>query len=406
MKVLIKNTLLLAGGVLLSLLLLFLFSQLPGRGSKDSPAYEKPDLDQVFISALSGSVYILRGSETLQALVGQNLLEGDILKVVDDAYCQVQFAQHGTATLNNNTLLRLQRFLNAQRDQEIRTEILMGSMLYKVNRGSEDRSFKVESEGVVYEITGTEFLILRDNDGTRLSVVEGSVLVQSLKNLWSALKTEAGKEVFLASGSQEAPMEQEISPSQQDTLEDLQGLSEISIVSGDEPVLIALRSDPPGADIYLEGLKVGQDHFEGLFQTGETLNFLLRKRGFQDGTLQVLTKAGENQLYRVELQPLGLQESLKMEWEIQSQQEPPEDQGEPYKELLEEARLKGESQERMLEEMDISMQNLEAQRDNLISELEQKEGREEALEDQLNQKESEISRLKDLIKQIQELADE
>jgi len=406
MNKLVKNILLLAGGITLSLLLLFLFSQLPGRGTDNQPVFETPHTDQVFISALSGSVYILRGSETLQALVGQSLMEGDILKVVDDAYCQVQFAQHGTATLNNNTLLRLQKFLNAQRDQDIRTEILMGSMLYRVNKGEEGRSFKVESEGVVYDVTGTEFLILRDGEGTRLSVTEGSVLIQSLKNLWSAVKTEAGREVFLSSGGQEAPQEQEISPRQQETMEELQGLSEISIVSGDEPVLIALRSDPPGADIYLEGLKVGQGHFEGLFQTGETLNFMIRKRGFQDGTLQVATAAGENRLYRVELQPLGLQDSLKKEWEYQSQQEEPEDQSEEIQALLDEYRKKEESQTRLLEEMEQRMTALESQRDNLKTTLDQQSEREENLETQLSDKENEITRLKSLIKQIQELADE
>jgi len=398
----IKNIALIAGGIALSLLLLFIYSQFITPQEKDKLSLISPDIDGVFISAFSGEVYILRDNDTLVAQVGQALLEGDILKVVDDAFCQVQFAQHGTATLNSNTLLKLQRFLNAAKDQDIQTEILMGSMFYRVNKEESGRNFQVESAGTIYEITGTEFLIERSSEGTRLSVTEGSVLVQSLQNLWSSLQTNAGQEVFVPL---EAPPESSvpISADSKHTIESLQGLSELVISQKENCVLIVVESDPQGGDIYLDGRKVGLNRFEGLFIPGQTLNFRIRKRGYHDGLLSVETQRNNNQLYRVELLPLPLSETLKEG--LVPKSSPSAEIRKEYENQLEQYKENLNQQLEELEEQKQQLQNQQNRLNNLREELEDYKNETADLQEQLGSRDEEINRLKDLITQIQALTE-
>jgi hypothetical protein len=41
----------------------------------------------------------------------------------------------------------------------------MGSMMYRVKKLDNNDDFEVESEGVLYDITGTEFLVVNSLDG-------------------------------------------------------------------------------------------------------------------------------------------------------------------------------------------------------------------------------------------------
>ena len=94
---------------------------------------------------------------------------------MDQSYCQIQFSDRGTAGLDSNTVMLMKKLVNAQKDMQIRTEVLMGSMLYRVNRLSENDEFQVESEGVLYDVKGTDFLVMRAADGVLLAVHEGTV---------------------------------------------------------------------------------------------------------------------------------------------------------------------------------------------------------------------------------------
>ncbi|MDA3852193.1 MAG: FecR domain-containing protein [Spirochaetaceae bacterium] len=392
MNTIAKNIILVVAGLLFALLLLFIYSQFITQG-RDNPEYFPLNREGVFVAALSGEVYILRENETIKAQLGQSLLEGDVLKVVDQSFCQIQFAQRGTATLNSNTLLRLQRFFNADKDMDIATEILMGSMLYRVNKTEDNQRFLIESEGAIYEITGTDFLITRSLDGTRLSVTEGSVLVRSNHDLWNPTYTESSEELFIPTGASEPQQFNSHSSGQSKLMEDLLEISEIYIKPEQpDPVMIQLETIPQGANIYLNGRKIGTSSFQGLFDPNLRLNFRVRKRGYADGLLVVETEGETNRLYRVELSPLRLQDSLRQQEEFPIQEDP-----------TEEIRLEYQGQ---LEQREEQLQRIELERQDLQEEIQQSQNRNDNLQQQLSSSTQEISRLKELILQIQQLADQ
>ena len=53
--------------------------------------------EEAFITAISGEVFILRDDSIIEAETGTALYAGDIIKVVDESFCQVQFSTVASA---------------------------------------------------------------------------------------------------------------------------------------------------------------------------------------------------------------------------------------------------------------------------------------------------------------------
>jgi outer membrane protein assembly factor BamB len=69
---------------------------------------------------------------------------------------------------------------------------------------------------------------------------------------------------------------------------------------------ISIRTDPPDADILLDGKPAGRGAFAQGFKVGQALAFTVRREGYADATLEVTVGKGEARDYEVKLEPKPL----------------------------------------------------------------------------------------------------
>ncbi|MDC7222479.1 MAG: FecR domain-containing protein [Spirochaetales bacterium] len=396
----LKYGLFLLGGAAIALLLLGLYSWLINPYEHFGEPEELPPVKisdkDVFITGISGEVYIIRNEKILSADVGDSLKEGDVLKVVDQSYCQIQFSDRGTAGLDSNTVLLMKKLVNAQKDMQIRTEVLMGSMLYRVKKLSENDQFEVESDGVLYDVKGTEFLVIRSADGTLLAVEEGTVHFTVDGEEREIPLVHTGEQVFVSQDDRTLAPVHPIGESASLRIESLKGIDKLSVQSDSLPVTVMLETSPSGADIYLDGRKIAQGLFSGLFDVGSELDFLIRKRGYRDKPFHLSVKAGEDKIYLVELEPADLEETINEVEEIQSFESILNRMRQIHEEELKAQKLRFESSldDRVTQLNALSDENLILEEDKI------------KLQNQLEQKNQEIMDLRTLMTQIQELSNQ
>ena len=397
----LKYGLFVLAGVAVALLFLGLYSWFidpyDGYGEPEELPPVNVSGKAVFITGISGEVYIIRNDRIITADIGDSLKEGDVLKVVDQSYCQIQFSDRGTAGLDSNTVMLMKKLVNAQKEMQIKTEVLMGSMLYRVKKLSESDQFEVESDGVLYEVKGTEFLVMRSKDGVLLAVEEGTVHYTVDGEERTEPLVETGEQVFIAQDDRSRTPVYPMGESASLRIDNLKRMNQISVEQGAWPVTVVLESSPAGADIYIEGRKIATGYFSGLFDVGSELNVLVRKRGYLDRTLHLAIKAGEDRIYLIKLEPSGLEETISEE----------EKSAESFEAILNRMRQQHEAEIEAqknqftaeINRKNASIRDLNNERESL---LEDKEELETALDDRTNQ----ITELRKLMTQIQELSNQ
>ncbi|MDC7221411.1 MAG: FecR domain-containing protein [Spirochaetales bacterium] len=396
----VKYGLILLAGAAFALILLGLYSWFidpyDGYGEPEDLPPVKISGKDVFITGISGEVYIIRNDRIINADIGDPLKEGDVLKVVDQSYCQIQFSDRGTAGLDSNTVMLMKKLVNAQKDMQIRTEVLMGSMLYRVNHLTETDEFKVEADGVLYDVKGTEFLVSSTADGTLLAVEEGLVHYTVDGEEYDEPLVATGEQVFITKDDRSDAKVYPMGESAALRVENLKGIDQLSTDSGSWPVTVVLETSPVGADIYLDGRKIATGLFSGLFNVGSELDFLVRKRGYVDETLHLVISQGDDKIYLVELEPADLETTMDESGSVESFEGILERMRQQYTIELEEAQTRFDRE--------ISRKNSEI--NSLAEEKTQLSRDKKDLEDQMEQKQEEVVELRKLMTQIQELSNQ
>lgn len=251
--------------------------------------------EEAIITALSGEVFILREDEIFEAETGTALLAGDIIKVVDESFCQIQFSTTASARLRSNSIVKIRQILNMSKTPDIKTEILTGTMLYKVNKLRNGEKLEVKSEDKIYSVKGTTFLVDRNSDGTLLIVDEGLVSVTKENNPTNPVETGAGQEYFAGNLSPITPSSKEMMAEKNDM--------KILDLAGEKGSLIRteLVTVPPDAQIYVNGYLSGQGSYKGIYPVGEEVIVLVRKRGYKDKVLTINSQSDME--YRIILDP-------------------------------------------------------------------------------------------------------
>jgi hypothetical protein len=390
-KKIINSFFFILAGVIISLLILGIYTRLltPLVDKEESqilPPLNLVDKD-VFITAITGEVFIIREEKIQTALIGDALFEGDVLKVVDQSYCQIQFADRGSAGLDSNTVMLMKKLVNAD-NFKIRTEVLMGSMMYRVKKLDNNDDFEVESEGVLYDITGTEFLVVNSLDGFLLAVKEGSVQVTSLSHGVQEMAVKDGEEIYLSKDEIVTPQVIPLGESASDRMVKLQGFKVIEALGN--PSIVTVTVNPVGAEIYVNGRKSGMGTFTGLFEGGTELEFLVRKQGYKDITVHHTVEIDKNKDILIQLIPSGLVETLDTRFI-------------PIESILNNKIAKQEQELSLLEEKYQSekenMDFLKSSSNSLVEEN-------KVLQDEIKKKNDEINKLKQLISQIGELTEQ
>ncbi|RKX78911.1 MAG: hypothetical protein DRP60_05045 [Spirochaetes bacterium] len=379
---------------------------------KDEQIPPLPEKQTAVITHVAGPVFVIRGEETIPASPGDELQPGDIVKVTDGAVAQVQLADRGSALLGSDSLVRFMKLTGADSKLDLRTEILTGSLSYKIEKLDDSESIIIEVDGTEYEVRGTEFIIEKTDDGSLLIVGEGEVRVSG---------NVIDGEVFV--GPEKQLFVQEDGEAAQ--VEDISGENKIRLASAapmtampfgfegaPKPVLVELVTDPPDSDIYIDGLKTGSGSFRSLLPEGTIVEVRVRRRGFKDYSFTL--NANSDQYIEIHLEPSGLDETM-----AEKKPENPEltrlraDYERRLSELNRsfadqsdsEASSKAEIERRYAQrEAEIAAEKAKREAE-LLAQLEMERAKGGVLETELADSQSENEKLKDLIKQIQELTD-
>lgn len=369
--------------------------------------------EEAFITAISGEVYILRDESILTAQIGEALFAGDIVKVVDDSFCQIQFSDVAAARIRSNTVIKIKNLFNLDKSVDIKTEILTGSMLYRVNKLSEGEKLEVKSEERIFSVRGTTFLVDRNSEGTYLIVDEGLIAVSVQDSSEESMSTAAGQELFIESGSEEENLS-DISSRNRQIINESEILK-ILTVEPEKEILVktGIVTIPGDAQIYVNGILSGKGNYTGLFPREEELTFLVRKRGYQDKVLSL--KAVTDLEYTVYLDPENTDsEALnterdrntedrnlnKLRRELESRNDRLQDVEKLILELKEknsQLESQNSSSENRFRRITDQIQELEQQREELTSEIDD-------LKRKLEESTAREDKLRELIKQIQDLS--
>jgi len=406
MKSLIKSVLLIASGILISLGLLYgysvLFKNAAGETSNESLSFMPIEPGDAIISQISGEVYIIREEKTMTPRPGDAVKEGDVIKVVDDSWCQIHIVGKATMRLRSNTLVRVQKLLSNNRDMDFRTELLTGSMIYKVDRLASTDNLEVVAQEKIYKVKGTEFYIEAFSvGGSRVVVREGKVAVldgTDSQNETLISTVTPGKTLDLRNWNRkdELPELREMDPEEKKII-DLEGPTELFRQRANL-VFLDISSMPEGAELYINGRLTGSNTVIGLYPKAEVLKITARKRGYRDSHLEIKPEDLNNSIIQIPLTPLSLDESLKSEKE---ESLPVSVTGLKAEYEREKAALNSKIEKKQQTIKDLNRQN--SQLENDLKDLKKTNSQ---LQKERSQSLEEQKKLRELLQQIQQLSDQ
>lgn len=401
MKPFLKSSLIFLTGVLLAAGLLYFYADHLFDSPEGAEAGALPGkaaaarLGEAVITRISGEVYLIRGEAMLTPSPGDLLREGDVIKVVDDSFCQVHFAGTAGLRIRSNTLVRIRRLLSGSKDADIRTELLTGSMIYKVQELKAGENLEILAQDRIYRVEGTEFMLqVLPENRTALSVLSGRVALFSPGPEEAFLGALEARQSTVTSREDPAFETGPLSPADEALFRE--ELPSYLPIEQEGLVFLQIAGRPEGAQIYLDGRLNGRTRVEGLFPAERELTVLLRKRGYRDETRRVVPGALEGGRLAVALTPLGEAETLE--------EESRRDDRDPVVEALRQRHR--EEKERL--RSSFSRQLAAAEEETRLRERAEAELKREksGLEEALAASREESDKLRRLIKQIQELAGE
>lgn len=386
-----------AGGVLL-------FGYITEPGAEKAPPL--PEKQTAVITHIAGLVYVIRGDETIPAYPGEQLQPGDIVKVTEGAVAQVQLADKGSALLGSDTLVRFMKLTGADQKLDLRTEILTGSLSYRVEKLDDSESIIIEADGTEYEVRGTEFVIEKYENGTILIVGEGAVQVSG--NVSGGTVSVGPDEQLVIEEDELAAEVEIISEENRIRLASSAPMPAMPFGYKDAPtpMLVEIVTNPADSDIYIDGLKTGTGKFHSLLPEGTVIDIRIRRRGFNDYTFELT--ADSDQYLEIDLIPSNLDETI-----AQEKPENPQlarlrsDYEQKLTELQSSFNNRSDQNAEAIAEEQARIARERAEREALLAarlELEKARGTE--LETELADSRSENEKLRELIQQIQELTED
>ncbi len=371
-------------------------------GGNKSEIPPLPDGPSAVITHTAGPVYVLRGEVTIPAFPGERLRPGDIVKVTEGAVAQVQLADKGSALLGGDTLVRFLKLTGADQQLDLRTEILTGSLSYKVEKLDESESIIIEADGTEYEIRGTEFVIRKQADGTVLIVGDGEVRV--IGHVEDG-ETIVGPGEQLVVNREEAPgVVEDMSDENRIIFDESRTLPPMPFgyIGSPEPVLVEINTHPADAQIYIDGLRTGTGRFSSLLPKGTVITVRIRRRGFNDYAFELT--ADSDTLLDIALDPSSVEETLE---EAKAENPLLNRLRADYERRLADLRSSFSDESSRSAEAGAQAAEERVRREQeAMAQLEIEKARGDVLETELTDSKAENQKLMDLIQQIQDLTDD
>jgi outer membrane protein assembly factor BamB len=171
------------GIILIVISLLFSCEQkpsvIPGIESQESlDPVTVPRFDEAVITFISGDASVLRNDAWLPADIGDKLVRNDTISVEEDSYCEIQIGEKAVVHVEENTTLAMETLLMKEGETDVGIEVVLGSVLFKVEKLTEKEDFRVNTPSSACGVRGTIFMIKESEDeGTLLAVKEGKVAI-------------------------------------------------------------------------------------------------------------------------------------------------------------------------------------------------------------------------------------
>jgi hypothetical protein len=132
------------------------------------PAQRGP---QGTVHASSGHLYVVRGAEVATLTAGANIMPGDQIRVPEGGSAVVALRDGSLAELRAGSSFQLRSFGN-----DLTLQLLGGDVIVEAAKRSRGHLY-VDSRELRVAVTGTVFAVGAGAHGSRVAVVEGSVLV-------------------------------------------------------------------------------------------------------------------------------------------------------------------------------------------------------------------------------------
>ena len=358
-----------------------------------------PESNEGLITFQSGEVFYSRNDEWEEAIVGGTILKDDYIKVLESSFCEIQFGNKSVIRIQENTVIKIREILHSVSDYNIETDIIFGAILCKLEKLSGTEKFNIVSNTSTLGVRGTEFFVQNILEHTTVAVLTGTVAIIPHDNTQDEVLITENEQVSVNNESGKIGGINMVST---EIYEELQKVEQIELINlqkenKTELVKIVLLVEQVNAKIYHNNELIGIGNYSGVFNHGDTINFIIKKRGYKDTELTIAADKDVKTPYTVSLElsdideiPSIIQEENHKFTEVQNKLFELND-------LYNQTKTELDSEQTKSITLQNEIQNMRVENQELIENIENKETEMKDLEDKLTENEGLIEALRKIL---------
>lgn len=369
-------------------------------GDEKFELLKMPESNEGIITFMSGEVYYSRNNEWKDVFTGDKILKDDYIKVLEDSFCEIQFGDKAVIRVQENSVINLRTILHTDSDYNVETELVFGAVLCKLVKLSENDRFNLISDTSVFRVRGTEFMLRKGSEMTTVSVLTGSVSVTS-KNNRTAIVSDK-EQLVLDNKLGDFGSISPVSGYNQNELEQIKQMKFVGLreEKDTELVKIVVIVEQSNAEIYIENDFVGIGNYYGIFNNGDKINFIIKKRGYKDMAVTITADKDIRVPYIVDMeigdiqddeQLLSIDEQKRLE--LLQMQNRISELNSQYKILQSQL----DTEKSLNVDLNTQLQSKSKENEELRGTLEVKESENREIEEKLKEKEEMINSLRELL---------
>ena len=358
-----------------------------------------PESHEGLITFQSGEVFYSRNDEWEEAMIGDTILKDDYIKVLESSFCEIQFGNKSVIRIQENTVIKIRDILHSTSDYNIETDIIFGAILCKLEKLSGTEKFNIVSTTLTLGVRGTEFLVQKNSEHTTVAVLTGAVAIIPHDNTQEQVLITEKEQISV---NNESGKIGNINTVSSEILKELQKIEQIELINlqkenQTELVKIVLLVEQVNAEIYNNNKLIGIGNYSGVFNHGDAINFIIKKRGYKNTELTIEADRDIKVPYTIDLElsnindiPSNSQEENQELTEIQNQLLELNNLYNQLKEELDSELAKGIT-------LQNEIQNMRTENQELIESIESKETEIKDLEGELNENEEIVEALRKVL---------
>lgn len=146
------------------------------------PVTEEEIIEKICtVTLLEGEVvrFVEGGSEELSIAAGDNLNESDTVKTGPASTLELQLGDSSLIRIKENSELKILKLYQDVGEQSTQLFLNSGKLLANPEEQTEGSSFEVQTQTITLGVRGTEFVMISDEEGTKVAVKSGKVAIKS-----------------------------------------------------------------------------------------------------------------------------------------------------------------------------------------------------------------------------------